>query len=312
MKISIIIPLLNESENIKELVSYLNMNCKNASFESEVVFVDDGSTDNSVELLKSQKFDSFNAKIIKLSKNYGSHNALRAGILNANSNICVFFSADMQEPFEALERMHDEIRKGADIVCAYKKNVSIGGFSKLFSRLYAKLIRKFAVKNFPIEGVNNIMFNLKIKNKLNENIEKNSSIFLQIINMGFKSTFIPYSLSSRKHGKSKWTFGKKLKLFIDSFINFSYLPIRTVTILGMILSCLSVIFAILMIIYKLFINISVPLGYPTIIIVLLLGFGITNISIGIVAEYIWRILDTTRQRPTFIIDTIEEIQGGEQ
>jgi len=305
--VSIVIPFLNEEDNIEELVKYLNENCKEAPFRAEIVFVDDGSTDNSIEILKKQEHQNFDAKIVKLSKNYGSHNAIRAGILNCTNDICTFFSADLQEPFSIITRMYEEIINGFEIVCGYKENVKIGKVEKFFSNSYSILIRKCAVKDFPIEGVNTIMFNKKVKQVLNNNIEKNSSIMLQIIDMGFKKKFIPYSLNARKQGKSKWTFGKRIKLFIDSFVNFSYMPIRAVSALGIIMSLVSVIVAIGMTIYKIFIDNQLPMGYPTLLVVILLGFGVTNISLGIVAEYIWRILDSTRDRPTFIIDGIEEI-----
>ncbi|MCI8699825.1 MAG: glycosyltransferase [Clostridia bacterium] len=306
--ISIVIPFLNEEDNIEELVNYLNENCKQAEFHAEVVFVDDGSTDNSIEVLKKQNFENFDAKIVKLSKNYGSHNAIRAGIQNATNDICTFFSADLQEPFSVITRMYEKIQQGAQVVCAYKENVSIGKIEKLFSNSYSKLIKKYAVKDFPVEGANTLMFNGQAKEILNNNIEKNSSIMLQILDMGFKKEFIPYSLNARKNGKSKWTFSKRIKLFIDSFVNFSYMPIRAVSIIGIIMSVISVLIAIFTIIYKIFVNNQMPMGYPTLLVVVLLGFGITNISLGIVAEYIWRILDSTRNRPAFIVDRVEKIE----
>lgn len=306
-KVSIVIPFLNEEDNIEELVKYLNENCKEVPFDAEIVFVDDGSTDNSIEILKKQEHPNFEAKIVKLSKNYGSHNAIRAGIQNCTYDICTFYSADLQEPFSIITRMYQEIVNGFEIVCGYKENVKIGKVEKFFSNSYSRLIRKCAVKDFPLEGVNTIMFTQKVKKILNNNIEKNSSIMLQIIDMGFKKKFIPYSLVARKQGKSKWTFGKRIKLFIDSFVNFSYLPIRAVSALGIIMSLVSIILAVGMTIYKLCIDNQLPMGYPTLIVVILLGFGITNISLGIVAEYIWRILDSTRERPAFIIDEIENI-----
>lgn len=306
--ISIIIPFLNEEDNIPDLVKYLDENCKQAPFKAEIIFVDDGSKDKSTQILKQQKFENFDAKIITLSKNYGSHNAIRAGILNATNDICTFFSADLQEPFSIITKMYEKIQSGSQIVCGYKERVKIGKIEKFFSNAYSKLIRRYAVKDFPIEGVNTIMFNGQVKENLNSNIEKNSSIMLQIIDMGYKKEFIPYSLNERKKGKSKWTFAKRIKLFIDSFVNFSYVPIRVVSILGILMSIISVIIAIIMVIYKLFINNQMPIGYPTLLVVILLGFGTTNISLGIVAEYMWRILDTTRNRPVFLVDKIEEIR----
>jgi dolichol-phosphate mannosyltransferase len=145
------------------------------------------------------------------------------------------------------------------------------------------------------------MFNAKVAENLNKNVESNSSIFLQILNLGFKQSHITYLKSARIKGKSKWTFSKKMKLFIDSFVAFSYLPIRLVSIVGM-------LFFILGLLWTLYIGVRTVLwddlqpGWPSLISILMIGFGITNIGLGIVAEYLWRTLDASRARPVFVID----------
>jgi polyisoprenyl-phosphate glycosyltransferase len=300
--ISVIIPFLNESDNIADLCNCLENYAKDKQYNLELVFVDDGSKDNSVELLKVYKFKYTKAKIISLSKNFGSHSALRAGISKATSDICMFFSADLQEPVELVELLYRKLEEGYDLVCAQKREVKVSFFERLFSRGYAKLIKKYAVKSFPLGGVNNIMFNRKIKNNLNTHIEANSSIFLQIIDMGYKMTIVDCDYNERKKGKSKWTLGKKIKLLIDSFVAFSFFPIRMVSALGITLSMLGVIFGLLIIAAKVFNLVTFSLGWPTLISVLLFGFGATNISLGIIAEYLWRAYDSSRGRATFIIN----------
>lgn len=305
--ISIIIPFLNESKNIPVLVSELNKYIPTLNTGNiEVIFVDDGSTDNSLEILKNLNFISYDVRIIKLSRNFGSHSALQAGILNSNGDFITFMYADLQDPLDLISKLYKEIEKGNDIVWAERLNTQSGIIEKIFSRLYAKLMQKFVIRTFPQKGFDIVMFNKKVKNELNQNIELNSSIFMQILSLGFKQDKIIYDKQPRKHGKSKWTLSKKIKIFIDSFVSFSYFPIRLVTIIGFILSFISIIWIIVIIFGTIFKYVTSP-GWPTLICVILLGFGITHIALGIIAEYLWRTLDSSRKRKAFIIDNIYDI-----
>ena len=173
----------------------------------------------------------------------------------------------------------------------------------MFSKLYGKLMRKYAVSNFPDYGFDIAFFNKKVKDELNSNIEKNSSIFLQMLDLGFKQDYIFYDKIERKAGSSKWTFSKKFKLVVDSFVSFSYAPIRLVTIAGIFFSISGFLWMSYILFYDLYIK-DLPLGLPALLSVLLVGFGVTNISLGIIAEYLWRTLDASRKRKAFIVDKI--------
>lgn len=300
--ISVIVPFLNEEDNINDLCKVLDEYAKDKEYKLEIVFVDDGSTDRSVMLLKQYNFKYTKAKIVTLSRNFGSHAAIRAGVFKASSDICVFFSADLQEPVSLIGTVYNKLQEGYDVVCIQKREVQVSFSEKLFSRGYAKLIRKYAVKNFPLGGVNNIMFNKKVKDVLNRYIESNSSIFLQIMNMGFHMSIVDMDYNARNKGETKWTLDKKIKMLIDSFVAFSFFPIRLVSILGIIMSLLGLLFAFGILIIKLFNLLPLELGYPTLITVILFGFGITNISLGVIAEYLWRAYDSARGRAVFIIN----------
>lgn len=301
-KISILIPFLNESANISFLVQSLNVFCQeNADVAFEVIFIDDGSTDNSLELLQQQKHEFYSYKIIKLSKNFGSHAALRAGILHAKGEHITFMYADLQDPLSLVLQLYQEIQeKKLEIAWAYR-NEKQGWFSAL----YAKLMKKFAVKNFPENGFDVVMFSRKVQKLLNENIEANSSIFLQILTLGFPQSSITYQKQPRKAGKSKWTLAKKIKMLIDSFVAFSFFPIRLVSVIGILLFIFGTLFAFYLIARKIIFD-DIKEGWTALASILMIGFGITNISLGIIAEYLWRTLDASRNRPVFIIDKIIE------
>lgn len=306
-KITVIIPFLNESENIELLCTSLNDYFKEQTeFSGEVLFVDDGSTDDSVELLKSQSHQFYEAKIIKFSKNFGSHAALRSGIINASGDYITFIYADLQDPLNLIGRLYKECENGNEISWAIRSSTPAGFFEKTFSKFYAFLMKKYVNVHFPEKGFDVVMFTTKVKSIINNNVESNSSIFLQILSLGFKQSSISYDKNLRKVGTSKWTFRKKFKLLIDSFVAFSYAPIRFVTMMGILFSFVGFLWTFYIITRTVIIGDLSP-GWPTLISVLLLCFGITNISLGIIAEYLWRTLDASRKRPVFIIDEIIEL-----
>jgi dolichol-phosphate mannosyltransferase len=305
--ISILIPFLNESENILFLINSLKNFCStNHQLKIEVIFIDDGSKDNSCDLLQNASIHNFEAKIIKFSQNFGSHAALRAGIYHAKGTYITFMYADLQDPLELINQLYDEIQKdNKEIVWAVRDEKQ-----NWFSGFYAKLMQRFAVKSFPENGFDIVMFSQKVQKQLNQNIESNSSIFLQILTLGFKQTTIQYQKQPRKAGKSKWTLNKKIKLIIDSFVAFSFFPIRLVSVVGIILFMIGFLFAIYLISRKLILD-DIKEGWTALASILMIGFGITNISLGIIAEYLWRTLDASRKRPVFIIDEIVEINQNE-
>src|SRR6185503_16883248 len=150
----------------------------------------------------------------------------------------------------------------------------------------------------------------KVAAEVNKNVEANSSIFLQILGMGFRQTSITYKKRERKTGVSKWTLSKKIKLFIDSFVAFSYAPIRFVTIVGIIFFFVGVLWSAYIVFRKIAFD-DLKAGWPAMMSILMIGFGVTNISLGIIAEYLWRTLDASRKRQVFIIDDIKELNRTE-
>lgn len=308
--ISIIIPFLNEEENIVSLVEKLSDYFeKETNFEAEVIFVNDGSTDNSKNLLVEQNHKNYSSKMISFSKNFGSHAALRAGILNSSGDYITFMYADLQDPIQLISQLYDKIEQGnKEIIWATRNTTNNGFFESSFSKIYSRLMKKYVSSSYPEKGFDIVLFSKKVAKVINENIEANSSIFLQILTLGFQQDFIFYDKQPREKGVSKWTLSKKIKLFIDSFIAFSYAPIRFVTIIGISLFISGIGFSLYLFIRKLLYNDLVS-GWTMLISILTIGFGITNISLGIIAEYLWRTFDSSRKRPVFIIDDIIDLKN---
>ncbi|WP_018479256.1 glycosyltransferase [Pontibacter roseus] len=306
-KVSVIIPVFNEEENIQHLVYELNAYFQDETrFATEVIFVNDGSSDATLDKLKNAPHHSYTYKIISFSRNFGSHAALRAGIQKAKGDYITFMYADLQDPLTLVSQLYDEVEeKKVDITWAFRNTTAVAATERVFSSAYATLMRKYAVPNFPKKGFDIVMFSKKVKTCLDENVENNSSVFIQILNLGFRQSGITYDKRKRLVGKSKWTLSKKIKLLIDSFVAFSFAPIRLVSFIGVVFFVLGIAWSGYIIFRKIVFD-DLASGWPALLSILMVGFGITNISLGIIAEYLWRTLDASRKRPVFVIDEVVE------
>lgn len=302
-KVSVVIPVFNEEENIDHLVVELNAYFEEETrFEAEIIFVNDGSDDNTLQKLKQADHAAYSYRIISFSRNFGSHAALRAGIQKASGDYVTFMYADLQDPLSLIGRLYDVmVQQQVDTAWAFRSATQAGNNEKLFSRAYAALMRKYAVANFPKKGFDVVMFSRKVKACLDSNIENNSSVFIQILNLGFRQSGITYNKRSRLIGKSKWTISKKIKLLIDSFVAFSFAPIRLVSLIGISFFLLGIAWTGYIIFRKIVFD-DLASGWPALLSILMMGLGITNISLGILAEYLWRTLDASRKRPVFVVD----------
>lgn len=304
--VSIVIPFYNEKDNLPVLLEKLEgFASKNPAYDFEVIFVDDGSTDDSHEIVRNHSPMAFRMKLVRLSRNFGSHAALRAGTRVASCGIITFTYADMQDPLELILRLHEKMTEGYEAVWGIRRSTQEHWFRRFYSFVFARVVRVFMFSDFLSTNTDMVMFGEKVRNELNEQIEGNTSLFLQIFNLGFRQGRISYDRQARFSGKSKWTFLSKIKVVIDTFVGFSYAPIRLVSVVGFTMAFLGFCYALYVIYRKLVYNDINP-GWPSIVSLLMIGFGITNISIGIIAEYLWRTLDVARNRKVFIIENIED------
>jgi dolichol-phosphate mannosyltransferase len=302
--VSVVLPFLNEEACLPEFCSAIDSLAKEAPYQLELVFVDDGSTDDSVRIVENFVFQhAASVRLVKLTKNYGGQAAIRAGFANADGDLVTSLGVDLEEPPQMITTLFEEACKGYDVVYVSKLEMQVSRGSRAFSKAFAALIRRYGVKEYTSEGINNVMFSRKVADYLNSNVEANSSFQLQLLDSGFKHTTISMDYGKRASGTSKWTLSKKIKLFIDSFVSFSYMPIRAVSITGILLALAGILAGVVVIVLRL-VNPNPVLGYTTIVAVLLFGFGVTNISLGIIAEYLWRTYDAARGRPAYIIDDV--------
>ena len=310
--VSLVVPFLNEEDCIPAFLEAIEAYASGVSFPMEILFVDDGSTDRSCEVLSAHQPQHAAMKLIRLSRNFGMHAAIRAGLSMAQGDCATFIGIDLQEPLTMIGDMVEQVRGGYDIVGAQKEAVQEKGLTRFISALYANLVRKYAAPNMPRGGCNSLMITRKVLDEFNRHCERNSSVMIQMMTMGFATTFIPCQYSQRSGGGSKWTLAKKIKLFVDSFVSFSYAPIRCVSAAGVVLFLIGLVLTLYLGISKLVQPSLYVEGWTTLVGILLIGFGLTNLSLGIVAEYLWRTMDAARNQPTYIIQSAKQLPARKE
>ena len=309
-KISIIVPVYYNQDNLLPLYADLkekvfNKLKENTNTEYELIMVDDGSKDNSYKVMQDlAKIDS-NIKIIHLSRNYGEHAAILAGLSQCTGDCAVRKAADLQEPSEMILDMMKKYDEGYKVVLATRADREEPIVQKAFSNLYAFLMRKLALHNMPKGGFDSFLIDRQVIDFLVKMQESNTSLMSQILWAGFETATVPYVRKKREIGKSRWTLSKKIKLVYDSLISFSYFPIKMITNVGFFSFFISVML-LLIIIYKKFVGKIDVEGYTSLIMVMLMAFGIIMLSIGIIGEYLWRTYDAARKRPPYIIEKVEK------
>ena len=305
-KISIIVPVYYNQDNLLPL--YVDLKEKvltKLNMEYEIIFVDDGSKDKSYEVMQNiAKLDE-NIKNVKLSRNFGEHSALLAGLSQCTGDCAVRKAADLQEPSEMILDMIKKYEEGNEVVLAVRTDREEPISQKAFSNLYAFLMRKLALPNMPKGGFDTFLIDRQIIDLLVKMQERNTSLMSQILWAGFETATVPYIRKKREIGKSRWTLSKKIKLVYDSLISFSYFPIKMITNVGFLSFFISVML-LLIIIYKKFVGKIDVEGYTSLIMVMLMAFGIIMLSIGILGEYLWRTYDAARKRPPYIIEKVEK------
>ena len=301
-KVSIIVPIYYNELNIPHLYEQMKEKIlSRTDFEAEIVCVDDGSKDGSYKALLELREKDNRFKVVKLSRNFGSHTAILAGFAHATGDCMTMVAADLQEPLEIIIEMYEKWKQGKKVVIAVRKDREDGFFQKLFSNTYYSLMQKYALKDVPSGGFDCFFIDKKVRDVLVSMNEKNSSIVGQVLWAGFEMDKIYYVRKKREIGESKWTLSKKIKLFIDSFMAFSYVPIRFISTLGIFISIVGFILAVFLIVNKFMFNVPVQ-GWTTMMITLLMLSGIQMLTLGVIGEYLWRNFDESRGRPTYIVE----------
>lgn len=308
-KLSIIIPVYFNADTLEMLYEDMRERVLGVLGEYEIVFVDDGSGDNSWEVMNKIRENDANVVCVKLSRNFGEHAALLAGLNVCSGDCAVTKQADLQEDSALLLEMYESWKRGNKVVLAVRKERRENKVKVFLANMYYFLIRKMVNRNMPVGGCDCYLIDRQVIQVLQLLDEKNSSLTLQVLWAGFKTEKVFFVRKDREIGKSRWTLAKKIKLVLDSIMSFSYAPMKVMSWIGIAFNLAAFITLIMVIIEK-FTKDTPIAGWASLMCVVLLGFGIIMLFLGVLGEYIWRTLDAARNRPPYIID--EKRNGREE
>ena len=305
-KLSIVVPIYKNQDNIRPFYNDFTDNIKPFIDDYEIIMVHDASPDGSWNIMKEIAESDNKIKLIKLSRNFGAIAASFTGIQYSEGDCVTVKACDLQEPPELTVNMYNMWKNGSKSVIAIRESRDDPWYTTIFSNMYYWLIRKMVISDMPIGGFDTYLIDRKIANKIIAINDKNSPITLQVLWMGFGPDTTYYERRKREIGKSSWTFSKKMKLFVDSLIGFSYIPIRFMSVIGLVFSFGSILWGIYMIIVRLLGKIPVQ-GYTTIIVLILFSSGLIMFTLGLLGEYVWRTLDASKKRPISVVEEMVNI-----
>lgn len=304
-KISVVIPVFRNEKSVALTHAALVELFKgelDSKYELELIFVDDGSDDHSLDrLIEIQKNDHL-VKVIGLTRNFGQAAAAEAGFQQATGDAIISMSADLQDPVELISKMISQYEGGSDVVVCYRQDRDDGFLAKIFSGIAYGILR-ITYPQIPKGGFDYLLFSQRVLQTILAYGLKGKFFQTEIAWSGYPISFIPYTRQRRTLGKSQYTFGKKFKVFIDAVLDASYLPIRIISLAGVFLSILGFIYA-GVVVNAWYFNKTPFTGYAPIIISVLVVGGLNILLLGIVGEYIWRIYDHVRGKPNYVIKDI--------
>lgn len=308
-KLSIVIPVYFNQESLIELVDNIKQTVIDViDAEVELVLVDDGSNDNSWDTIKAIVSENTFAKGYKLSRNFGSHSAILCGLSKSTGDCVAVKAADLQEPTELIVDMYSEWLNDNNVVIALREEREENVIKKAFANIYYYIVGKIAIADMPRGGFDIFLIDRKVIEVLERMDERNSTITGQILWCGFSRATVSYTRKKRKHGKSRWTLRKKIKLFMDTLFNFTSLPISIVTFIGGFSFVGSIVWALVAMIMRISGRIVVP-GWTTLFMFNLFSFGILMLTLGLLGGYLWRTFDASKNRPSYIVE--EECEDNE-
>lgn len=303
-KISVVIPVYNNEGSLEILTSRIieAIRTYNASFSHELIFINDGSKDQSLEILKSLQQKNKDIVVINFSRNFGQMAGILAGWKFATGDAVINLSADLQDPPEQIVHMLNEWESGNEIVINYREARTDDASSAFTSKIAYTLFR-YSLPSMPPGGFDYALLDRKAMDAINSISEKNRFYQGDILWVGFTIKYLPYVRPKREHGKSGYTFSKRFGNFTSAFFNVSYFPIRLMSFIGFLTATTGFIYA-LSIIYAFFIKETPFQGWAPIMMAVLIIGGLLMIMVGIIGEYIWRIYDEVKHKPNYIIKDI--------
>lgn len=298
--VSVVIPVLNEQENLEDLYTRLVRTLEGIEPEFEIIFVDDGSGDASLEILTGLANKDTRVSAITFARNFGHQAAISAGLDQARGNAVIVMDADLQDPPEVLGQFIAKWREGNDVVYAVRMHRKEDWFKRTGYMLFYRLLQRVANINIPLDAGDFCIMDRRVVDLLVHMPERNR--FVRGIRswVGLNQVGLQYERAARHAGETKYSYGRLLTLALDGLVSFSYVPLRVISVAGIAVSVVSILLAILYTIQKVFWGLS-PAGFATTIVAIFFLAGIQLITIGVIGEYVGRIFEEVKRRPMYVV-----------
>jgi polyisoprenyl-phosphate glycosyltransferase len=306
---SLVVPVYNNASTIAPLVAAIEQIGDRVDGAFEAIFVIDGSSDGSQELLlRALKSSSLNALVVEHSRNFGSLAAVRTGMSHARGQRIAVMAADLQEPPELVVQFFSRLASmEVDVVAGERMSRDDKGDRA--SKLYWRLYRRFVVREIPPDGVDVFACTATVRDVLCSMEDVHTSLVAQLFWIGFRRELVPYDRLPR-NGASGWTLRRKLRYLSDSVFAFTDLPVRMLWSLGILGLILGLLVGTMVVIARVIGTITVP-GYATTVLILLFFLSLNSVGLGIIGSYVWRAYEIAKGRPGAIVrNTVELDREG--
>jgi polyisoprenyl-phosphate glycosyltransferase len=307
-ELSVVIPIFNEEENIPVLHSRLTAVLEDTLTDYEIIFVDDGSNDGSLNQLQNLSIKDNRVLVVELARNFGHQVAITAGLDFTRGKAVAVMDADLQDPPEALPEFIAKWREGHDVVYGVRERRKERWLKRAAYAGFYRLLRRVATIEIPLDSGDFCIMDRRVVDLLISMPERNR--FVRGIRswVGLNQIGLPVERHARSAGKPKYTFGRLLLLALDGLISFSYLPLRTITMLGFSISFLSIFAAVFYAVKRLMTGLGPP-GFATLVVAVFFLAGVQLITMGVIGEYVGHIFEEVKQRPLYVVRKITQGRG---
>lgn len=304
--LSVVLPVFNEQENIPVLYERLIQTLQSVENRFELIFVDDGSRDRSVELLRALALQDQRVVVVELARNFGHQVAISAGLDYAQGQAVIVMDADLQDPPEILPQFVSKWREGHDVVYAIRQSRKENWILRSAYALFYRLLKRIANIDIPLDAGDFCIMDRRVVDLLNGMPERNR--FVRGIRswIGLDQVGLAYKREARYAGRPKYTLSRLIYLALDGLISFSYVPLRIITLLGFGVSFLSMLLAVFYAIKRLLVGLNPP-GFASLMVSIFFLAGIQLITIGVIGEYVGRIFEEVKRRPLYVV---RRVSGG--